>query len=59
VAELDIAGLNVEVREVRRNDQELPLTESILQAGDTLLLCGPLDAVEAAEARLLARRHSR
>jgi CPA2 family monovalent cation:H+ antiporter-2 len=59
MAELDFSDLNIEVRAVQRGDKDLTLTDSMLQEGDTLLLCGPLGAIETAEARLLARGYRR
>jgi CPA2 family monovalent cation:H+ antiporter-2 len=59
MAELDFSDLNIEVRAVQRGDTDLTLTDSLLQEGDTLLLCGPLGAIETAEARLLARGYRR
>ncbi|MGJ3255856.1 MAG: monovalent cation:proton antiporter-2 (CPA2) family protein [Alcanivorax sp.] len=46
---------DVEIRAVKRNDQTLesPDQELVLEPGDTVILYGPLEAVEAAENRLL------
>jgi CPA2 family monovalent cation:H+ antiporter-2 len=45
----------VEIRAVKRDDQTLesPDPELVLEPGDTVILYGPLEAVEAAENRLL------
>lgn len=54
LAELALATLGVEVQTVRRNDEELFLgSDSPLQAGDAIVLCGQLEAIESGEARLL------
>jgi len=46
---------DVEIRAVKRDDQTLesPDPELVLEPGDTVILYGPLEAVEAAENRLL------
>lgn len=46
---------DVEIRAVKREEQTLesPDEELVLEAGDTVILYGPLEAVEAAENRLL------
>ncbi|MCL7463285.1 monovalent cation:proton antiporter family protein [Pseudomonas sp. NW5] len=57
LASLGLPQLGVEIQAVRRDDRELPLVENpSLQAGDILLLAGPLEAIETAEAHLLAGR---
>ena len=45
----------MEIRAVKRAEQtrESPDEELILEQGDTVILYGPLEAVEAAEVRLL------
>ncbi len=54
---LDLPQLGVEIQAVRRDDLELALDSNPpLKAGDTLLLAGPLEAIESAEAYLLAGR---
>ncbi|HLD68727.1 MAG TPA: monovalent cation:proton antiporter-2 (CPA2) family protein [Pseudomonas sp.] len=50
--ELALEELGVEVQGVRRDDEELP-GGGPLQAGDTVVLSGPLEAIESCEARLL------
>jgi CPA2 family monovalent cation:H+ antiporter-2 len=46
---------DVEIRAVKRNEQtrERPDDTLRLEQGDTVILYGPLEAVEAAEVRLL------
>ena len=46
---------DVEIREIKRNGQgeENPAQDTRLQVDDTLILYGPLEAVEAAEGKLL------
>ena len=46
---------DVEIREIKRDSQgeENPAPDTRLQADDTLILYGPLEAVEAAETKLL------
>lgn len=55
LAELELANLGVEVQAIRRDGEELRTSENpVLREGDALLLAGPLDAIERAEAKLLA-----
>ncbi len=51
----DCALRDVEIRAVKRHDKTLerPDEELVLEPGDTVILYGPLEAVEAAENRLL------
>ena len=51
----DCALRDVEIRAVKRNEQtrERPDDTLRLEQGDTVILYGPLEAVEAAEVRLL------
>ena len=46
---------DVEIREIKRHGQgeENPSPATLLQEDDTLILYGPLEAVEAAESKLL------
>lgn len=55
LAELDLAGIGVEVNAVRRRGirAEDPGPETRLKAGDVLVLLGRPDALEAAETRLM------
>ncbi|MCM2318189.1 MAG: cation:proton antiporter [Pseudomonas sp.] len=53
--ELRLSELGVELQAVRRAGDELTLADNpLLREADALLLTGPLDAIERAEARLLA-----
>ncbi|PKF71427.1 sodium:proton antiporter [Pseudomonas fluvialis] len=53
--ELQLEQLGVEIQGIRRHGEELsPAPQLRLQAGDTLLLAGPLAAIESSEAHLLA-----
>ncbi len=53
--ELQLEQLGVEIQGIRRHGEELsPVPQLRLQAGDTLLLAGPLAAIESSEAHLLA-----
>jgi CPA2 family monovalent cation:H+ antiporter-2 len=55
LAELALSGLGVELQGVRREGDELELSDALpLREGDALLLAGPLECIERAEARLLA-----
>ena len=55
--ELTLEELGVELQAVQRNGTELALnTGTCLHAGDSVLVCGPLSAIKASEARLLAGR---
>lgn len=55
LAELELANLGVEVQAIRRDGEELRASDNpVLREGDALLLAGPLDAIERAEAKLLA-----
>ncbi len=55
--ELNLPLLGIEIQAIRRDGTELPLdSDPLLQDGDTLLLAGPLEAIESAEAHLLAGR---
>ena len=55
LAELDLPAMGVELQAIRRDGYELPQGgHHSLQEGDALLLAGPLDAIESAEAWLLA-----
>ncbi len=55
--DLTLAQLGVEVQAVQRNGSELALnTGTCLHAGDSVVVCGPLSAIKASEARLLAGR---
>lgn len=57
LGELNLPALGVEIQAIRRDGDELPLNDALrLQAGDTLLLAGPLEAVESAEGWLLGGR---
>jgi len=51
----DCALRDVEIRAVKRQDKTLerPDEKLVLEPGDTVILYGPLEAVEAAENRLL------
>ncbi|WP_068826005.1 monovalent cation:proton antiporter family protein [Pseudomonas sp. BMS12] len=54
-ADLDLEELGLEVQAIRREGVDLPMEAlAQLQAGDTVLLSGPLQAIEAGEARLLS-----
>ncbi len=50
---LSLTALEAELQGVRRDGQDLPLDQLILQEGDTLLISGTLSAVETAEGYLL------
>ncbi len=53
--ELKLETLGLEIHAVRRNGVDLPSGAAvILHEGDTLLLSGPLQAIEAGETRLLS-----
>ncbi|MEO4048325.1 cation:proton antiporter [Pseudomonas sp. CAU 1711] len=53
--ELQLEELGLEVQAVRRDGHDLPLEPAPqLREGDTVLLSGPLQAIEAGEARLLS-----
>lgn len=55
LSSLALDSFYIEVQAVRRDGEELDLHNNpLLRAGDTLLLAGPLDAIENAEAWLLA-----
>lgn len=55
LAQLDLPALGVELQALRRDGDELPRDgDCTLHEGDALLLTGPLDAIESAEAWLLA-----
>ena len=55
LAELDLAGLGVELQAVRRDGEELQASDNpLLREGDALLIAGPLDVIERTEAKLLA-----
>lgn len=55
VSELGLEGLGLEIQAVRRDGIDLPLDgRPSLHPGDTVLLSGPLQAIEAGEARLLS-----
>ena len=57
LADLTLEQLGVELQAVQRNGTELALnTGTCLHAGDSVLVCGPLSAIKASEARLLAGR---
>ncbi len=53
--QLDLKEDKVEVQSLRREDRTLdyPDGDTVLRDGDILILYGPLDAVEAAEEKLL------
>jgi len=55
LAELDLAGLGVDVTAVRRRGirAEEPGPETLLKSGDVLVLLGRPEALEAAEIRLM------
>lgn len=55
LGELALAEQNVEIQALRRGEQTLehPADDQLLEDGDTLILYGHLEAVEAAEERLL------
>ncbi|MFP1682644.1 cation:proton antiporter [Alloalcanivorax sp. C16-1] len=55
LGDLDLAGGKVEVQSLRREDRTLahPDDDTVLLDGDILILYGPLEAVEAAEEKLL------
>jgi CPA2 family monovalent cation:H+ antiporter-2 len=55
---MQLANLNIEVRQLKRGHHEIaaPGNDEVLHAGDTLLLMGPPEAMEAAEQRLLSGR---
>ena len=53
--ELRLEELGLEIQAIRREGVDLPLEQqATLHPGDTVLLSGPLQAVEAGEARLLS-----
>lgn len=53
--DLHLEELGLEVQAVRREGVDLPMEAlAQLHAGDTVLLSGPLQAIEAGEARLLS-----
>lgn len=55
LAELDLPGQGIELQAIRRDGNELRLADNpVLREGDALLIAGSLDAIERAEARLLA-----
>lgn len=55
--DLGLEQLGVELRAVQRKGAELAVdATTCLHAGDAVLLCGPLAAIEASEARLLSGR---
>lgn len=55
LTELQLAELGVELQAVRREGNELELgSDPLLREGDALLLAGPMENIERAEARLLA-----
>ncbi|SDS72128.1 monovalent cation:proton antiporter family protein [Pseudomonas oryzae] len=55
VLDMALDGLGVEVQAIRRDGEELHASDNpFLREGDALLLAGPLDAIEKAEAKLLA-----
>jgi CPA2 family monovalent cation:H+ antiporter-2 len=58
IESLRLEGLQIEVRNITRGHHEIQSPESaqVLQAGDTLVLMGPPEAMEAAEHRLLSGR---
>jgi CPA2 family monovalent cation:H+ antiporter-2 len=57
LTELDLEQLGVEVQAVQRNGEELAVdADTCLHAGDAVLLSGPLPALTACEARLVAGR---
>nr|NLU58885.1 hypothetical protein [Pseudomonas sp. BIGb0427] len=57
MSELGLEQLGVELQAVQRQGEELNVdTGTCLHAGDAVLVSGPLSAVEACEARLLAGR---
>ncbi|KJK19336.1 monovalent cation:proton antiporter family protein [Pseudomonas sp. 2(2015)] len=57
LSELGLEQLGVELQAVQRQGEELNVdTGTCLHAGDAVLVSGPLSAVEACEARLLAGR---
>ncbi|MDX5373875.1 MAG: monovalent cation:proton antiporter-2 (CPA2) family protein [Pseudomonadaceae bacterium] len=51
--ELDLESLGLEIQALRRDGEDLPLEHTCLRGGDAVLFSGPLQAVEAGEARLL------
>ena len=52
---LELESMGVEVQGLQRNGQELAVEDSgVLQPGDTVLISGPLPAIEACESRLLS-----
>ncbi|EPL04319.1 monovalent cation:proton antiporter family protein [Pseudomonas sp. CF161] len=52
---LGLEQLGAQVQSIQRDSKELSAdTATRLQPGDTLVLCGPLGAIEACEARLLS-----
>ncbi|MBD9425839.1 cation:proton antiporter [Pseudomonas sp. PDM15] len=52
--DMQLEALGLEVQAVRRDGVDLPIEKRPqLQGGDTVLLSGPLQAIEAGEARLL------
>ncbi|UVL27974.1 monovalent cation:proton antiporter family protein [Pseudomonas donghuensis] len=57
LSELGLEQLGVELQAVQRQGEELQVdTGTCLHAGDAVLVSGPLSAVEACQARLLAGR---
>ncbi|HEY6095903.1 MAG TPA: monovalent cation:proton antiporter-2 (CPA2) family protein [Gallionellaceae bacterium] len=54
LGELDLAGLHVEVNALRRDQERrsLPTADTVLRAGDVLMLQGQADALTDAERRL-------
>lgn len=57
LADLDLEELGVELQSVQRNGAELDVSaDTCLHAGDAVLLSGPLSALHACEARLVAGR---
>lgn len=55
--DLELEKLGVEIQAVRRDGHDMPLDgQDCLNEGDAVLLSGPLEAIEACEARLLAGR---
>ncbi|MCJ8170871.1 monovalent cation:proton antiporter family protein [Atopomonas sediminilitoris] len=54
LAELELQDFDIELQHIRRGDEELtPEPDEILRSGDALVFSGGVEAIEAAEARIL------
>ncbi len=54
VAELELQDFDIELQHIRRGEEEFePLPDAVLRSGDALVFSGGVEAIEAAEARIL------